>query len=82
MPRSNRDPIKALATVVVVFTLLFYLGGTREERAQNVPPSNVDELDPKRWAHDGTQPTEWKTGNARAVEDDAVSSMLAHVSNY
>ena len=82
MPRGSRDPIKALATIVVFFTLVFYLGADREDRAQIVQPSNKDELDPKRWAHDGTQPIHWKTGNARAVEDDAVSSMLDQVSKF
>lgn len=46
-----------------------------EFRPHPVCIANVDELDPKRWAHDGTQPTAERRGNRVAVVDNVARQL-------
>ena len=40
-----------------------------------VPLKNYDEIEAKRYAHDGSQPTSWRAGNKPAEADRAVLAL-------
>ena len=57
------------AAIGLVAAVMIWKQRTEEFRPHPVCVRNIDELDPKRWAHDGTQPTVDKRGNRPAVVD-------------
>lgn len=75
----HRYIIPVTSSVVIALMMLAFLHDTAKKNAIkqiSTKELNVGEVDVSRWAHDGEQPTYWKSGNGMKVEEPIVKELL------
>ena len=66
---------EALTWVGILLVSAVFLASTRPQNDPVVALKNYDEIDPKRYAHDGSQPTSHRVGNRPEERDRQVLAL-------